>query len=75
MTQSSQSVEPPRNPGRFKGDLWFFVFGFAKNVRANINETELDALQALAADLLQLTSPQLNKAVEDGSLQEICHDQ
>ncbi len=58
-----------------KGDRWFFVFGFAKNARANITDTELEALQSLASDLLQLTQSQLKQAVEDGSLQEICHDQ
>jgi len=58
-----------------KGDRWFFVFGFAKNARANVNDTALTALQSLTADLLQLTQPQLKEAVEDGSLQEICRDQ
>lgn len=58
-----------------KGDRWFFVFGFAKNTRTNITATELETLQSLASDLLQLTKSQLKKAVEDGSLQEICHDQ
>src|SRR3546814_8970913 len=28
-----------------KGERWFFVFGFAKNVKANITDTELEALQ------------------------------
>lgn len=58
-----------------KGDRWFFVFGFAKNIRANITDTELEALQSLASDLLQLSQSKLKEAVEDGSLQEICHDQ
>src|SRR5690554_162140 len=58
-----------------KADRWFFVFGFAKNVRANISDAELAALHALAADLLHLTQQQLNEAVEDGSLQRICHGQ
>jgi len=57
-----------------KGSRWFFVFGFEKNERANISTTELEALQALAADLLALSGDQLNRAVEDGALQEICHD-
>lgn len=57
-----------------KGSRWFFVFGFEKNERANISPTELEALQALAADLLALSGDQLNRAVEDGALQEICHE-
>ena len=50
---------------------WFFVFGFEKNDRANINDQELEALQTLAADLLQRTELQLDAAVSDGSLVEM----
>ena len=58
-----------------KADRWFFVFGFEKNERANINDKELEALQATAADLLKLISDQLNDAVTQEILQEICNDQ
>lgn len=57
-----------------KGERWFFVFGFEKNERANIAEDELEALQAIAAELLARTGPQLSAAVQDGSLKEICHE-
>ncbi len=57
-----------------KGSRWFFVYGFEKNDRANIAHDELDALQAIAAQLLAITGQQLDGAVDDGSLQEICHD-
>jgi hypothetical protein len=57
-----------------KGNRWFFVFGFEKSERANITPTERDALQTLASSLLALTAAQLDTAVEDGTLQEICHD-
>lgn len=57
-----------------KGNCWFFVFGFEKNERAHISPAELEALQALAAELLALSGAQLNATVEDGALQEICHD-
>ncbi|WP_408732985.1 type II toxin-antitoxin system RelE/ParE family toxin [Burkholderia cepacia] len=56
-----------------KGTRWFFVFGFEKSERSNISDSELDALQSLAADLLARTSGQLDLAVADGTLQEICH--
>ena len=55
-----------------KGNRWFFVFGFDKNERANISDEELEGLQAIAADLLARTGPQLDEAVADGALQEIC---
>lgn len=57
-----------------KGSRWFFVFGFEKNERANIADDELEALQDIAEQLLIRTGPQLDKAVEESVLQEICHD-
>lgn len=57
-----------------KGSLWFFVFGFEKNERANVSFRELEALKAIAADLLKLSSAELNSLVASGALQEICHE-
>lgn len=57
-----------------KGNRWFFVFGFEKNARANISNEEKEALQELAQDLLAMGTKELDSAVEDGSLEEICHD-
>jgi len=57
-----------------KASRWFFVFGFEKNEMANVSPAELEALQALACELLALSGKQLETAVEDGALQEICHD-
>ena len=55
-----------------KGNRWFFVFGFEKNERANVSDEALEGLQTIAADLLARTGPQLDEAVADGALQEIC---
>ncbi len=57
-----------------KGSLWFFVFGFEKNERANIGPEEMEALQAIAQDLLSRIGKELDAEVNDGTLQEICHD-
>ncbi len=57
-----------------KGSRWFFVYGFEKSDRANISGDELEALQALASDLLDLSGKELSQAVKDTTLQEICHD-
>jgi len=57
-----------------KAATWFFVFGFEKSEKSNVSSTELEALQALAVELLALTVQQLDCAVEDGTLQEICND-
>ena len=57
-----------------KGNRWFFIYGFEKNDRANITDDELEALKDIAEELLARTGRQLDEAVQDGSLQEICHD-
>ena len=57
-----------------KGSRWFFVYGFEKNDRANIADDELEALKDIAEQLLARTGRQLDEAVEEGLLQEICHD-
>ena len=57
-----------------KGDRWFFVFGFEKNGRGNVSAKEREALQAIAADLLSLSSVQLDAHAEGEALEEICHD-
>ena len=55
-----------------KDDRWFFVFGFEKNERDNISDEELKGLQTQAADWLAHTPEQLDEAVTNGDLQEIC---
>lgn len=57
-----------------RGSRWFFVFGFEKNVRANIDVAELAAVQEITGDLLKLTGAELDRAVTEEALQEICHD-
>lgn len=57
-----------------RGNRWFFVFGFEKNQRANIDAQELEALQDIAGDLLKLTNAELDRAVAEETLLEICHD-
>jgi hypothetical protein len=56
-----------------KGTRWFFVFGFGKSDRANIAPDELEALQNIAHELLARTGSQLDLAVSDRALEEICH--
>ena len=53
---------------------WFFVFGFEKNDRANISTKELEALQAIAQDLLSLSPKELDANITFGALEKICHD-
>jgi hypothetical protein len=57
-----------------KADKAFFVYGFAKNERANISTKELKALKLLATQLLSYTNPALNKAIKAGELIEVHED-
>jgi hypothetical protein len=57
-----------------KNDRWFFVFGFQKNVRSNINNEEKEALKLLADDLLSMSATTLDSACQRDELQEICHE-
>ena len=54
-----------------KGERWFFVYGFPKNERSNIDQDEEEALKKLAAHLLSLTTPAIAKAEHAGELREV----
>ncbi len=53
------------------GNKAFFVYGFAKNVRANIKDDELKALKLYAKTLLGYSDKELTKAFQDGALIEV----
>jgi hypothetical protein len=50
---------------------WFFVYGFAKNTRDNIEDDEEAALKELAARLLTIPPQALAKALEAGEVTEV----
>jgi hypothetical protein len=55
--------------------LAFFVHGFAKNEKDNIDDDELEALRELASYLLNYDDTALRRAVENKILIEvICHE-
>ena len=56
------------------GDCAFFVYGFAKNERDNIDDRELKALKLLASTLLGWTPEQTGHALREGALIEVIHD-
>jgi hypothetical protein len=49
-------------------DKAFFIYGFAKNERANVSDNELKALKLLAKALLNYPAATLTKAVDAGEL-------
>ena len=58
-----------------KGSDWFFVFGFEKNARSNINKKEEQALKKLAEQYLTYTSQALEKAQNANELIRVdCHE-
>lgn len=56
------------------GNKAFFVYGFSKNVRANISDVELKALKRLAKELLGYSNKNLDRAITYGELIEIAND-
>ena len=54
-----------------QGDRWFFVYGFPKNARSNIDKDEEVALKRLAAHLLSLTQQAVDQAKSVGELMEV----
>ncbi|MFA0924923.1 type II toxin-antitoxin system RelE/ParE family toxin, partial [Xanthomonas fragariae] len=52
----------------------FFLHGFPKNKKDNISPKELKALQALGKVLSGLGEQEIQKAVEDGAIEEVQDD-
>lgn len=54
-----------------KEDRWFFLFGFAKNERSNIDKDEEKALKALSKEMLSYTPEALEQAKQNKVLIEV----
>jgi hypothetical protein len=52
----------------------FFIYGFQKNQRDNINEQEKRALKKLAHELLDMPDSKLNEIIINGDLYEVHHE-
>jgi len=57
-----------------KRGRWIFIFGIEKNERATVSANELEALQALAKDLLALTEERIRIYKDSGKLIEVPYD-
>ena len=55
-------------------DRWFFLYGFGKNERANINRDELKLFQEVARDVLEFSDQQLQVAISKGEMTEVGDD-
>ena len=54
-----------------QNDKSFFVYGFAKSDRANIDKAELEAFRQAAVHLLALDEEQLDKLLKNDALTEV----
>lgn len=52
-------------------DKAFFLYGFAKNERENIEDSELQTLRDIGGELLAQSNKALDEAMSSGTLQEI----
>lgn len=52
----------------------FFVYGFAKNDRDNIDRQELQAFRLLAAEMLALNDKEVQMAIKNGTIMEIAEN-
>ncbi len=57
-----------------QNDRLFFMYGFAKNERSNIDKDKEEALKELAAHLFSLSMEDLKKAEKAGELLEVVCD-
>ena len=54
-----------------QGERAFFVYGFAKNIKTNINEKEKTVYKSLAKKLLNLDRKTLDNMIKMGNLTEV----
>ncbi len=54
-----------------KDDKAFFVYGYAKNQRDNIEEDELNAFKEMSKELFNLSEEDIEKAINDNELTEV----
>ena len=52
-------------------EKWFYVFGFEKNERDNIDGRELKALREVAAVLLSLSDAEILSSIDGHEMEEI----
>jgi len=53
------------------GTKAFFMYGFPKNTKDNIDDSELKALKKLAKELFSYSKGQLHQALNQGALTEV----
>ena len=54
-----------------QGEKAFFVYGFAKSKRSNIEQDEVEVFKQAARELLALSDMQIAQLIENGALTEV----
>lgn len=57
-----------------RGDRWFFLAGYTKAEREDLDPDELEALRLIGRTLLSLTDERLARATESGEIEEMAHE-
>lgn len=57
-----------------KGDLAFFVHGFAKNVKDNISDDELSAFKRFAEEILNYVDKDIKHAISEQEIIEVVYE-
>lgn len=57
-----------------RGDNWFFLYGFEKSEKENIDKKEEKALKMLADDYVRYKNAEIKKALSEKELKEIIDD-
>ena len=57
-----------------RADRWFFLFGFAKNERTDVDEEALRVLQKIARDLLGFDGALLAAAMLAGEIEAVSYE-
>lgn len=53
----------------------FFLYGFAKNERDNIDDDELESLKEMAIAWLKMTDQKIKHSLDNGLLQEVNYEE
>ena len=72
--QEAVGASPSSSVWSKSSKKWFFLYGFAKNEKDNINDDELVHLQGAANRLMNLTDRDIEKVILIGELKELTNN-
>ena len=73
-TLGAMRRSPSSNTSAKEGEKAFFVYGFAKSKRSNIEQDEVEVFKKAARELLALSDIQIAQLIENEALAEVADD-